>query len=392
MSLDLPQLLQPVDDLSAFAARRAEESAAAIPAAQRSLHAAARADPEILNRKIAAAGAGWRGARPTDERLDATFSPPAHPAELHVLGADGSQVYADRHAAAYYYLINVGGLHLHYGSGEPPRAFTRPAIFFRDEDLQTASGGMVDDTLVKTRRDVAEMQALAELAAAAGGRPGLALLDNGLVLWQASQEHHAPRPEVRELLQAYLRAMAAVQATQVSLAGFINRPRNANLLALFALAEMPDDKVTPESARRPPPAGLTDRSLMKGLLDEGQRSARFTPLSPLNQTFADKGQEVQAFYLKAAGDVARVEVPAWVGEDSEALGRVHAGLLEQCRVTGIPYVLVRAHELAVVRPADRQTLDQLVAAALTRHGLLPEISQKSRTKRWTSNRRRHVIG
>jgi hypothetical protein len=392
MSLDLPQLLQPVDDLSAFAAKRAGELTQALPAAERSLHNAAGVDRQVLNVKIAAAGAGWRGARPTDEPLDATFPPPLHPPELHVFGADGSQVYADRHAAAYYYLLNIGGLHLHHGSGEPPHAFTRPSIYFRDEDLLTASGGAVDETLVKTRRDVAEMQALAEISASAAGSPGLALLDNGLILWQASQEHHAPRPEVRELLRAYLRAMAAVQAQGVALAGFINRPRNANLLALLSLAEMPEERVSPESARRLPAPGLTDRALMRQHLAEGQRSARFIPISPLNTVFADEGQEVQAFYLKTADDVARVEIPSWVGEDPTALAQVHAGVIEQCRVTGIPYVLVRAHELAVVRPPDRQALDQLVAAALTRHGLLPEISQKSRTKRWTASRRRHVVG
>ena len=121
MSLDLPQLLQPVDDLSAYAARRAEAAAAAIPAAQQSLQAAAKVDPETLNRKIAAAGPGWRGARPTDEPMDAAFAPPPHPAQLHVLGADGSQIYTDRHAAAFFYLVNIGSLHLVHGSGEPPR-------------------------------------------------------------------------------------------------------------------------------------------------------------------------------------------------------------------------------------------------------------------------------
>jgi hypothetical protein len=392
MSLDLPQLLQPVDDLSAYAARRAQEATAAIPAAVHSLHAAAKADPETLNRKIAAAGPGWRGARPTDEPLDAVYAPPPHPAQLHILGADGSQIYTDRHAAAFFYLINIGSLHLVHGSGEPPRAATRPALYFHEDDVQTASGGTIDTALVNTQRDVAELLELSGLAQSVPGETGLALLDNGLILWQASQEHHAPRPEVQALLQKYLSALDDLRSTGFSLAGFIHRPRNANLLTLLSLAEMPDHLVSAQTARRPSLHGLTDRRLMRAVLGENERSARFLPVSPLNQEFADRGHAVHAFYLKTAGDVARVEVPAWVGEDPEALGRVHTGLIEQCRVTGIPYVLVRAHEMAVVRQPDRQALEQLVAAALARHGLLPETSQKAQTKRWTASRRRHVIG
>jgi hypothetical protein len=391
MSLDLPQLLQPVDDLSAYAARRAQDAAAAIPAALQSLHAAAQADPETLNRKIAAAGPGWRGARPTDEPLDAVYPLPAHPPRLHVIGADGSQVYADRHAVAFFYLINVGGIHLLHGSGETPYAYTRPAIYFREEDLQTSSGGSIDDSIINTRRDVAEMGVLAELSTRARGEPGLALLDNGLMLWQASQEHRAVAPEVRELMGDYLKAMSSVKTAGVSLVGVIDRPRHTHLLALLALAEMPDEMVGAETARRAPLHGLTDRRLMLAVLGENERSARFVPVAPLNQTFADRGHEVQAFYLKTAGDITRVEVPAWVGEDAEALDRVHAGIVEQCRVTGIPYVLVRAHELAVVRQPDRQALDQLVAAALNRHGVVAGISRKALTKRWTASRRRHVI-
>jgi hypothetical protein len=392
MSLDLPQLLQPVDRLGAFAARRAQEAMDALPAARASLLAAAGAEPAALDRKIRAAGPGWRGARPTDEPLDAAFSPPPHPDQLHVLGADGSQVYPDRHAPAYYYLINIGRLHLRYGSGEPPIASTQPAIYFLDEDLSTASGAAIDTALIHTRRDVAEMLALADLAGQLEGEPGLALLDNGLILWQASQEHHAPRPEVRALLETYLQALDRLRATAVAPAGFINRPRNVNLLSLLALSQMPQEKITPENARRLPPGGLTDRRVMQEVLADGQRSARFIPTSSVHTEFASRGHEVHAFYLRTGGDVARVEVPAWVGEDAEALGRVHAGIVEQCRVTGIPYVLVRAHELAVVGGPDREALDQLVAAGLTRHGLIPETSQKARTKRWTASRRRHIVG
>ncbi|HET7011005.1 MAG TPA: DNA double-strand break repair nuclease NurA [Anaerolineales bacterium] len=392
MSLDLPQLLSQVNELSVYSARKAEAAAAALPAARAALTAASRMEAADLERRIRAAGPHWRGARPTDEPLDQVFPLPAHPDRLHVIGADGSQIYPDRHGAAFFFLVNIGSLHLEHGSGQTPIAATRPRLFFAEEDLHEASGALVDTGLVNARRDLAEMEELARLVHTCERGPCLALLDNGLLLWLASQEHHGPRPEVRRILEEYLSRMDDLRKHGAALAGLISRPRSVNLLALLHVAAMEESSVTPETAQRLPFAGLTDQRLMADHLPIGARSARTILTSPLNREFAARGHEVQAFYLNTGGDIARVEVPAWVGEDPQAMARVHAGLVEQCRVTGVPYVLVRAHELAVVRQPDRQALDDLLAASLAHHGLLPMTSQKARTKKWTASRRRHVVG
>jgi hypothetical protein len=89
--------------------------------------------------------------------------------------------------------------------------------------------------------------------------------------------------------------------------------------------------------------------------------------------------------------VARVEIPRWVADDAARMAVVHAGIVEQCRLTGIPYPLVRAHELALVGQDDRRALDNLVQAALIRHGISGLASQKAQTKRWTGRRRRHRL-
>ena len=390
MSLDLPQLLPQVDDLGAFSARRAEEAQAALPEALALLDEAARMDRESLAHKIRAAGDAWRGARPTDEPLDAIFALPALPARLHVLAADGSQVHLDRHASAYFYLVNVGSLHVVHGSGQAPRAQSRPRLAFADEEIYNDSGATIDIALVNARRDVAEMEELARLASACDGEDSLALLDNGLLLWLATQERH--RAEVEPLLKAYWAAMDRLHKAGAALAGFIHQPRSVNLLALIHLAGLTEKQAKSAPPRAAAFRGLTDRNVMARRLKPGERSARIVPVSRLNNEFDARSHAVQAFYLHTGEEIARVEVPAWIGESPSRLAQVHAGIVEQCRVTGIPYGLVRAHELAVVTPSDRQALDRLVAAAMARHGLVTHISQKARTKRWTSGRRRHILG
>jgi len=90
--------------------------------------------------------------------------------------------------------------------------------------------------------------------------------------------------------------------------------------------------------------------------------------------------------------IARVEVPAWIAEDETRLGRVHAAILDQCPATGgFPYVLVRAHELAVITQQDRDQLEGMIQRRLLESNIAGQISQKATTKRWTRSRRRHRL-
>ena len=384
MSLDLRQVLFQVENLGQEAAQHAAQVAARLPRLQQSLEEAGRLDRDELRRRIASAPPTLHPARPTDEPIDASFPIPPHPPRLRVMAADGSQVYPDRHGAAFFYMLNVGSIGLIHGSGQPPQVATRSNLHYTDDELHDTRGLPVDTHLINARRDAAELEELARLAEAPSHEPTLALLDNGLLLWAASQEQKAARPDVQRVLDDYLRSLDRLKASGAALAGYISRPRGANVVALA------------EAAAGAPPGvlhGLTDRLLYGRRLEAHYRSARFLHPAKINDEFAGRGHAIHFFYLHtgAQDGIARVEVPAWVAEDPERMAAVHAGIVEQCRLTGIPYPLVRAHELALVGQDDRRTLDNLVQAALVRHGLSGLASQKAQTKRWTSRRRRHRL-
>jgi hypothetical protein len=383
MSLDLRQVVPQVELLGQEAARRSAETAARLPQAEQLLAEAAQLDPDELRRRIEKALPPAQPARPTDEPIDGFFEAPPHPARLRILAADGSQVYPDRHGPAFFYLINVGSLDLVHGSGTAPQVHSQSRLHFSDDDLQDSRGQPVDTHLINARRDAAELEELARLADEPAEPATLALLDNGLLLWAASQEQKATRPDVQRVLQAYLQALDHLKDLGVAVAGYISRPRSAHVVALAGAAGAGGTSLH----------GLTDRMLFGRRLSPLQRSARFCHPARLNEDFAERGHEVQFFYLHtgAQDGIARVEVPAWVAEDPRRMAAVHAGLVEQCRLTGIPYPLVRAHELAVVGPDDRRTLENLVQASLVRHGIPGLLSQKAQTKRWTGRRRRHRI-
>jgi hypothetical protein len=81
------------------------------------------------------------------------------------------------------------------------------------------------------------------------------------------------------------------------------------------------------------------------------------------------------FYLNV-GDtrhawLVRVEIPKWVAEDEQKLALLHAALLEQCKIMGAkpyPYILHRAHEIAVVKFEEKAQVEQMLELELRQAG------------------------
>jgi NurA domain len=387
MSLDLPRVLPQVEEMSRAAAERAAARRDLIPRWNTALDALATLPREEVAGKIAAAGPRWPGAIPTDEPVNASFPPPPLSGRMDVLAADGSQVHPDRHGSSLFYLINIGSLVIRHGTGHAPETTTEPHLAFDDSELYGEGEGVVASAVIDGRRDVAELAALARLAESHSPHaPTLALLDNGLLLWLALQAEPATQKQIDLLLDEYLEHLVRLQRAGAAIAGFVDRPRNANVLALLNLFQ-------PGPAQAHAYRGLSDRAVFSARLAPGCRSSRFTHASPVNARYEKAGHSIQFFYLHCGGgDLARVEIPLWVGEDRGLLNLVHAGLLEECRTTGgFPYALARAHELAVVTQSDRQELEGMLNAAMFRRGIVPAPSSKALTKQWIGSRRRHRL-
>jgi hypothetical protein len=392
MSLDLPALLPQMESLGRSASERAADQSVRLPQALEAFAAASRLSREEIQHRLERAGTRWPGAYPTAEPIDGVYACPPHPQRLHILAADGSQVYPDRHGLALFYLVNIGSLHIDIGSGEAPEASTTSRLVFEEADLYGEEEGLIPSAMIDGQRDVAEMGELARRSQTAAGLT-LAILDNGLLLWLALQARDVHRAEVARLTAAYLEELGRLKSAGAAVAGFVDRPRNANVLALLHLASLAPEQVTEEALRVHRWRGLTDRALYSRRLRPGERSARFEHASPVNEQFRQAGHAVEFFYLCCGQDqIARVEIPSWVGADPGLLATVHAGVIGQCRASqGFPYALVRAHELAVVTLQDRQALEEMVAETLLRHGLPAATSQKALTKQWTGARRRHRL-
>jgi hypothetical protein len=393
MALELNKLTKDVDALGQNLAERLAEQAEQLPVAQSALNSIGVADEALLRKVEAARRHRWAGAIPTSEAVGEAFPlPPASP-RYNVIAADGSQVYPDRHGVALYYLINIGSIVFRCGLPQAPSTFSEPEVYYQDADLYEDEGAQKPKVKIDAERDRGELAELADLAEVEAGQAGtVALLDNGLLLYIYLLSDD--QALIHQLMNRYLDQLDRLQASGAAVAGVVDRPRAASVVRLLHLNSLALQEITDEALRR---LGawerLTDGALFD-FLEPGERSALFVHASPANEIYyAPRGHNLYFFYVNAGrpgkSSLLRVEVPQWVAQDPAKLNRVHLALVEQSRVSdGFPYVLMRAHELAVVTLSERRSFDEMVMGALIRQKLRPGISQKAQGKAWTGAARR----
>jgi len=360
----------------------------------RQLLASQAGEIEQLRRKVEQAVEAdpfMRCAKPVKDRLDAAYDPPALPEQATLLAADGSQINPDRHTQVNFYLINVGTIAMQLGAERAPEQDIHTELFYGDE-LYT-EGGTVSKALVELRRDERERTILAELAAEAEAKPVIALTDGPLELWGSRAQSAEESARFINSLDKYKKALADLQATGAAAAGYVDKPRADYVVQLLEVAAAHANDLAKLRKQRPY-RGVTDTDLYSSSLGPGQRSGVFAIQSRSAHLYAGP-LGLHFFYLNVGSErrpwLARVEIPAWVAEDEEMLGALHAVLLQQCGLMGeraYPYLLHRAHEIAVVKLAEKEQIGEMLAQELRQRGVpLGQESHKQAAKNLGERRR-----
>jgi hypothetical protein len=378
VTLELNKVIGQVDALASEAANSSAQAGELLDEARGWLHQYANRFEELRD-----PARQYSTAIPTDEPLDATHPAPAMPERFTVVGADGSAIPPDRHSAALYYLINVASLTYRHGSGQQPIATSVPELCYATDDLYEGRL-LVQGNLLDVRRDTAEIKRLADAAESEPrGAPLVALTDGTLLLWVLEE---SPEELRRKKVKAYVQHLDRLKAAGATPGAFISRPRYSDVLRLVWLTQL-GEHASKQAMEGNPFLSLTDRSLFDFLMP-GERSTCFVSPSPVNERYATEGHCIGFFYVNVGDEnqieIARVEAPEWAYQSPALLDRLHGAVMAQCRlVTPYPYVLARAHELAIVTTDERRQLESFVEAALLRHGVRGQPSQKALLKSLT---------
>ena len=315
-----------------------------------------------------------RCALPLNESLASSFPPPASVLDNNVtlIAADGSQINPDRHASIQFCLINVGAIVMRMQSGESPEIHTNSELLYGDE-LETKYGTM-SDGMVALKRDLKEREKLEELSKSITGQV-VTFTDGPIELWGAKDGEDAQT--YRDSLEKYKSVLSKLQQQDVITAGYVDKPAADLVVRLLELVKAQSEKETPANFRDYHPLrGVSDRWLygekINPLLGSGERSAVFAIQSKSEKDY--KGVlGLHFFYLNVGTQghpyPVRVEIPKWVADDPEKLNILHAVLVDQCRVMGskpYPYLLHRAHEIAVVKHEEKYQVEQMLTQELRR--------------------------
>ncbi|HEC22509.1 MAG TPA: DNA double-strand break repair nuclease NurA [Chloroflexi bacterium] len=339
--------------------------------------------------------AGYRGASPLDEPLGGTYGPAPLPERATLVATDGSQIYPRRHREPSYYLINIGTMVIHHGSGEAPEVFSEPYLFYEQEYLYLQDEGLTPNAVIDARRTIYEMTALTEHTwlCRDRARPLVALLDNPLLFFMSIEV-----PERRQLRDIYFSSMNNLLEIGAGLAGYIDKPDSTFIVRLLHLLSLPEDAITRGAlATSGSLEGLRDIQVFSTLLKPGWRTALLVQMSPQNKQFRQQGSEMHEiafFYLNVAAQgerarLARIEIPMWVVRDRTLVAEMQALIYHQCQqlTKRYPYILTRADELAVVKGDEARQLDRMIRVAMVQHGMHAEESEKQATKKIARGRK-----
>src|SRR5215208_51600 len=328
---------------------------------------------DYLRQKVEAAKAvdsNIRCAVPLKEPLASVFPPPASVTDATIIAADGSQINPDRHAAIQFCVINVGVIAMKLRSGAAPAVTVETEILYGEELM--SNGSMIPDGMVAMRRDISERIRLDEVSKEING-PIVNLTDGTLELWGAKGDD--PKAYAN-FVEQYLGVLSRLHSRGVVTAGYVEKPTADLVMRLLEIA-IADNEQIRHLRDFHPLRGVSDRWLYgehhNPLLPPGYRSAVFVLQSGSEKKY--KGVlALHFFYLNVGTEghpwPVRVEIPKWVAEDSKKLDLLHCVLREQCKMMGsrpYPYLLHRAHEIAVVRFEEKGQVEQLLALELRRN-------------------------
>lgn len=315
---------------------------------------------------------------PLNTKVRIATAPKSH----SVFATDGSQIAPSHHEIAYCYLINIGRIMLHYGQNLHPLLDSIPEVYYRREDLYASKQwGIRTEEWMGYRRGVLEAQYLAEMACRWVRPPGphtdpnLAMVDGSLIYWFLES---LPQEARDQILLPLLAAWEELKIARIPLLGYLSASRSSEAMNFLRLQacnyETPncglhcsglEQDTTPCQLFEP----LRDATFWSYLLEPGQRSplwqssARILDLYPTDQ-------RIYFCYVNVGTEIARVEVPAWVVEDSSLLEQSLSIMLAQVnKGYGYPVAIAEAHNQAVVRGGDRARFFALLEQQMLKTGL-----------------------
>jgi hypothetical protein len=289
-----------------------------------------------------------------------------------VIATDGSQIYPDRHMGTACSLVNVGVVVAHYKQPRSTISFQSIPYIIMLEDNDAFHA--VD--LINCLRQEQELTYGYTVSSDCLSSGPMVLIDGSLIFW------HLESTDVslyKTFLPKYIALLEQYYQKKIPIAGYISCPKNKELVNLLRL-KLCDFK----PQKHDYVLGIDhvlDVDVMRFFLQPWQRTTVFKHTSRVVEQYPQH-LKPQFFYLNVGEEIVRVEVPAWVAEDTTMLDRVVSCIVDQARKgNGYPVVLAEAHEQAVIKGLDRDFFYQSLQTIAHKENSVVAMSLKLAKKR-----------
>lgn len=281
------------------------------------------------------------------------------------VGIDGSQIYPDRHYTINCFLINIGMIVLEYKNKNPlvirknePFLYTNWDTF--GDQIRTAE-------IVDTERFLLELKSgldIIEYNQNITKIPHLVFIDGPLIFWQLFNK---PQEIQEHFFKQYQSILKKYQEKKIPVVGYISNPKSKELMHIIKKYISYKKIKTPELIDI---SQLIDSNFLSLFLEAGQYSVFFK--------IADY---ITSCYMATKKEYVRLEFPSWILENEEQKQFVLSAVFHQIQNGfGYPTVLSLAHELAVIKEADRQFFIKSLHKILEKEGMRQNYTEKNMKK------------
>lgn len=260
-----------------------------------------------------------------------------------VLSVDGSQIYPERHMKSYCFLINIGLVKFSYHTDVSSVFFeTWPKLYPLSEDdysIDIINGIRHENELMYGFQQ-------AKIHFKSYDRAML-LFDGSFIFW-----HLDLQKGLRErFLEAYLGHLYEGYVHKIPAVAYISSPKSKELVSILRLFlckfNIPDTETYHEIDN------TVDATLVASYVPVGYRTIVFQNKSPISLAYPDT-LKTHFFYINLGQEVARVEFPAWIADNTALVDRLASFIKDQAeKGYGYPVALAEAHEQAVIKTIDR---------------------------------------
>lgn len=289
------------------------------------------------------------------------------------LAVDGSQVYYDRHHGPGCYLINIGSCFLSYKKPISHVALnSNPYISVVMQD-QEKDNGFVD-----LSREQQELESAFSLSQQLYSENAsfLCCFDGSLIFWALDPQ----KEQDQQFLARYLAILEGFYQKGIPYAGYVSYSSSRDLINVLKLYAVGFQDVLLETI--PASLGaLVDTDLVEWYLPEGYRSQLFESKAALCYMYPAHLKPYFC-YINVGKEIARIEFPAWIAQDSDKVLQICRILYDQAlKGRGYPVGLFEAHEQAVIKQQDRQIFYHALQMIGSQVFAQYSFSQKSLKKR-----------